>query len=62
MIYTIIKEQQLKSLFRNLVFVYYALVFFRLLIVYDDGDFMPYKSIFQDFNRNSQWEYMDDRR
>ena len=61
-IYSFIKEVKMRSLFKNLVFVYYSLVFFRLLLVYDDGDFIPYKSIFQDFSRNSRWEYLDDRK
>ena len=60
-IYTFIKSNNLKSLYKNLLFIYYALVFFRLLIVYDGGDFMPYKSIFQDFDRNGLWEFMEYR-
>ena len=51
-----IRNIKLRSLFYNLVFVYYALLFFRLLVLYDGGDFTPYKSIFQDFERNGRWE------
>ncbi|MXV39010.1 hypothetical protein GO491_10050 [Flavobacteriaceae bacterium Ap0902] len=51
-----------KPLFKNLLFIYYALVFFRLLILYDGGDFMPYKSIFQDFDRGGIWEFMEYRK
>jgi hypothetical protein len=60
-IYNFIKQIEIKKVFKLGVYVYYSLLFFRLLIVYDDGDFMPYKSIFQEFNRNSQWEFMDKR-
>lgn len=59
--YMHIKPIPLKKIFKRAVYVYYSLLFFRLLLVYDDGDFMPYKTIFQDFNRNSQWEFMDKR-
>lgn len=52
---------QFKSIFKILLFLYYSLVFFRLLIVYDGGDFMPYKTIFQDFERNGKWEFMEYR-
>jgi len=58
-IYNFIQDKNSKKLFKGLVYIYYSFIFFRLLIVYDDGDFMPYKSIFQDFNRNSRWEFME---
>ena len=47
--------------FKSFIYIYYSLVFFRLLLVYDGGDFMPYKSIFQDFDREGRWEYMEYR-
>jgi hypothetical protein len=49
------------KLFRSILFAYFALVFFRLLLLYDDGDFMPYKTIFDDTKRNSIWEYKEYR-
>ncbi|SHJ16425.1 EpsG family protein [Mesonia phycicola] len=49
------------KLFKTVVFLYYTAIFFRLMLVYDGGDFMPYKSIFQDFNRDGQWEHMEYR-
>jgi len=58
-IYNFINSQKTKMAFKTIVFAYYSLLFFRLLIVYDGGDFMPYKSIFQDFNRGSMWEFME---
>ena len=60
-LYHFIKDAKLKRTFKILVFVYYSLVFFRLLLVFDGGDFLPYKSIFQDFNRNGIWEWMEYR-
>jgi hypothetical protein len=50
-----------KMLGTSLFYVYYALIFFRLLIAYDGGDLMPYKSIFQDFDRNGMFEFMEYR-
>lgn len=49
------------KLFRSILFIYFSLVFFRLLIVYDGGDFMPYKTIFDNTERNSIWEYKEYR-
>lgn len=60
-IYNFIQDKKSKGLFKLAVFVYYSFIFFRLLIIYDDGDFMPYKSIFEDFNRNSRWENFEYR-
>lgn len=59
-IYNFIQDKKSRKTFKMLVFIYYSFIFLRLLIVYDDGDFMPYKSIFQDFSRNSRWEFMED--
>lgn len=55
------KNKFFQPQFKLLLFLYYSLVFFRLLIVYDGGDFMPYKTIFQDFERNGRWEFMEYR-
>lgn len=60
-IYLFINQLNFKRLFKAFVFVYYSLIFFRLLIVYDNGDFMPYKSVFQNFDRNGMWEHMEYR-
>lgn len=55
------KDIKLFKLMRLIIFVYYTAVFFRLLLVYDGGDFIPYKSIFQEFDRNGMWEFMEYR-
>ena len=60
-IYEFIKLKEQKRLFKFAVYSYYSMLFFRLLIVYDGGDFMPYKSIFQKFDRHGRWEFMEYR-
>jgi hypothetical protein len=57
----VLKDINLKRFFKVTLIVYYSAIFFRLLLVYDGGDFMPYKSIFQDFDRNGRWEFMEYR-
>jgi hypothetical protein len=57
----LLKDINLKRFFKVTLIVYYSAIFFRLLLVYDGGDFMPYKSIFQDFDRNGRWEFMEYR-
>lgn len=59
LVFRFISHLNLKKLFRNAIFVYYSLVFFRLLLTFDGGDFYPYKSIFQDFERHGRWEFME---
>jgi hypothetical protein len=58
-IYSFITQPKWRFTYRLVVFVYFSLVFFRLLIYYDGGDFMPYKSIFEDFDRGGMWEHME---
>ena len=60
-IYTFIKDRRFRANYKMLIFIYYSALFIRLLISFDDGDFMPYKTIFQDFKRNSQWDSMEYR-
>lgn len=59
--YVFIKDAKQKQLFKIIVFVYFASLFVRLLILYDGGDFLPYKAFFEDFERNGVWEYMEYR-
>lgn len=58
---TYLRGSTAKVLGTSLFYIYYALIFFRLLLVYDGGDFMPYKATFQDFERNGRWEFMEYR-
>lgn len=60
-IYNFIQDKKSKNAFKLLVFLYFGLLYFRLLFLYDDGDLMPYKTIFQDFNRNGMWEHFEYR-
>lgn len=60
-IFTFIVDNKKQQTFKLLVFSYFGLLFFRLLISYDGGDLLPYKSIFQDFERNGMWEFMEYR-
>ena len=59
--YSFLQEEKLKTVFKSLVFAYYTGMFLRLLIVFDNGDFMPYKTIFQDFDRKGAWDFMEYR-
>jgi len=56
-----LKEVNLRIAFKSFIALYYAMVFFRLLISYDDGDLMPYKTVFQKGERNGMWEFMEYR-
>ncbi|MGV4554346.1 EpsG family protein [Ornithobacterium rhinotracheale] len=59
--YNAIKDIKLRNFFKLCIGVYFSAVFIRLLILWDGGDLMPYKSIFQDFNRNGRFEFMEYR-
>ena len=59
--FTFINDNKKQQTFKFLIFSYFGLLFFRLLISYDGGDLLPYKSIFQDFERNGMWEFMEYR-
>lgn len=60
-IYTFIEDKKSKNAFKLIVFLYFGLLYFRLLFLFDDGDFMPYKTIFEDFNRGGMWEHFEYR-
>jgi len=59
LIYNFSEGVNSKRVFKTAVYTYYTLLFFRLMILYDGGDFMPYKSIFQDFDRQGRWEFYE---
>lgn len=44
-----------------IVLVYFSLLFFRIMFVWDGGDFLPYKSIYEIEPRNGAWEYLEYR-
>lgn len=59
--YSFIADGNVRVMFKGAISFYYAMVFFRLLIVYDDGDMMPYKTIFQHWERDGMWKNMEYR-
>lgn len=54
--YKFMATQQLRSLFKTITILYFTAMFFRLMILYDSGDFMPYKTILDNTERHSIWE------
>ncbi|HBK82714.1 MAG TPA: hypothetical protein DDZ41_03820 [Flavobacterium sp.] len=56
------KNERSLSLYKTLVIVYFTLLFFRLLLLYDAGDLMPYKTIFENYDRNGLWDHMEYRK
>lgn len=55
------KEGAGRLLSKSVIMLYFGLMFFRLLFLYDGGDFMPYKAFFQDFDRGGMWDWMEYR-
>lgn len=49
-------HSEIKNYIKIGILIYYSAIFFRILISFDSGDFIPYKSIFNDFKRNGQFE------
>lgn len=45
----------------SVTIIYFSLLFFRIMFVWDGGDFMPYKSIFESEPRNGRWEILEYR-
>lgn len=39
--------------------LYFSLLFFRIMLIWDGGDLMPYKSIFNSEPRNGRWEILE---
>lgn len=61
-IYFFIKSKQSRLLYKSVVFIYFSLIFFRQMITLTAGDLIPYKSIFQDFDRNGDSEHYEYRK
>jgi len=60
-IYTYIEDKKQKKMFKNLTFLYFGLLYLRLVFLLDGGDFMPYKAFFQDFDRHGNFDWMEYR-
>uniref|UniRef100_UPI0039A62E88 EpsG family protein n=1 Tax=Ornithobacterium rhinotracheale TaxID=28251 RepID=UPI0039A62E88 len=59
--YNAIQEVKFRNFFKLCIGIYFGAVFIRLLFLWDGGDLMPYKTIFQDFDRQGRWEWMEYR-
>lgn len=44
-----------------IVLLYFSIVFFRTMFLWDGGDFLPYKSIYSDVLREGRWENLEYR-
>jgi hypothetical protein len=60
-LYNSLENDIKRKITKNLIYIYFTLLFFRTLLIWDGGDLIPYKTIFQDFNRNGMWEYLEYR-
>lgn len=60
-IYTYIDDKKQRKMFKNLTYFYFALLYLRLVFLLDAGDFMPYKTFFQDFDRHGAFDWMEYR-
>ena len=56
-----IVQDKVKYLIKIFILLYFSLVFFRLLILLDAGDFIPYKAFFINSPRNGKWDWMEYR-
>lgn len=54
-------DPQKNRLAKTLFILYFGVLFFRLLILWDGGDLMPYKTIFQDFDREGLFDDLEYR-
>lgn len=46
---------------QGMMYIYFVTLFLRLLLSFDGGDFIPYKSIFDDRERVGKWDFMEYR-
>ena len=58
-IISLLENKKIAYLFQTAFILYICLLFVRLLLLWDGGDLLPYKTIFEDYNRNGRWEYME---
>lgn len=59
---TICIKTNLSKTIKPALIIYFGFLYFRLLLIYGPGEYYPYKSIFQDFDRHGHWEFMEYRR
>lgn len=58
-IISLLENKKIAYLYQAAFVLYLSLLYIRLVLLWDGGDFLPYKSIFEDFNRNGRWEFME---
>lgn len=61
-VYLYISDLKEKNTFRLVVFLYFAILLFRMLFVWDNGDLIPYKAFYLDTERKGQFDFMEYRR
>lgn len=49
-------------LFKPVLMLYFTALFFRLLIIWDNGDLMPYQTYFSEESRGGRFEHMEYRK
>lgn len=59
--YEFIKTSNDKFIFKSITLIYFITLSFRLLIIWDGGDLMPYQTIFSNESRNGIWDFMEYR-
>lgn len=47
-----------RKVLKPLLILAFSALFFRMLLIWDGGDFLPYKSIFDNTERNSIWQHL----
>ena len=49
------------KVFSIIVILYFSIIFFRTMFLWDGGDFLPYKSIYSEVPREGRWENLEYR-
>lgn len=57
-----VKNKKIALYAKALTVIYFSMIFFRFLFFYYGGDMLPYKSIFDKFDRKGQFDYMEYRK
>jgi hypothetical protein len=60
-IYHFINDSENKKFFKTMVFLYFGLLFIRLVIIIDGGDWIPYDVFFSGTPREGQFYMMEYR-
>lgn len=55
-------NEKCKTIYKTLTIVYFSSLFLKFMFTYYGGDMLPYKSIFQDFDRKGHFDYKEYRK